>query len=83
MLVHDRNLYKIDHSRVRFRSLADMTASQCHVRFPPESRYPSVPERGDIKVNLVCQLFDDLVGSGDKRGRHGEVKRLGDLEVDD
>ena len=50
---------------------------------PPKVDIYRCRRRADIKVNLVCQLFDDLVGSGDKRGRHSEAKRLGDLEVDD
>jgi hypothetical protein len=28
-------------------------------------------------------LFDNFVGTGNQRGRHGEAKRLGDLEIDD
>jgi hypothetical protein len=28
-------------------------------------------------------LFDDLVGAGEDRWRHGEAERLGSFEVDD
>jgi len=37
----------------------------------------------DIRTNLVCQLFDHLVGTTLYRLRHGNAERLGGPEVDD
>jgi hypothetical protein len=36
----------------------------------------------DPKLPFV-RLFDDLVGAGEDRGRHGQAERLGGLEIDD
>src|SRR5262245_49479814 len=48
---------------------ADMCSAVVHVRFGPKAD--------------IANLFDHLVRTGDKRGRHGETKRLSSLEIDD
>jgi hypothetical protein len=39
---------------------------------------------GVVDVISVCRapLLDHLIGAGEKRGRHLDAKRLGDLEIE-
>ena len=53
---------------------ADIDQRHWNVRFVPKA---------DIETNLVCQLFDHLVGDLLEMHRHVEAQRLGGLEVDD
>src|SRR5262249_58065161 len=43
-------------------------------------RHMEMSAKGQKRTCRV--LFDHLVGAGDERGRHGETKRLGGLEID-
>ena len=61
------------------RSSQDMNVSDL-----PQKRTCAV----QLGMSAECQkrtshfLFNHLVGAGEQRGRHGEAKRLGGLEVD-
>ena len=48
---------------------ADMCSAQADVRFVPIA-------------DIAPLLLDHLVRAGEQRGRHGEAKRLGGLEID-
>jgi hypothetical protein len=44
---------------------------------------PSRANTGPEQVQQTVRLFDDLVGAGNERRRHGQAHRGGSLEIDD
>ena len=65
-----------------------MCSAKGHVRFTHESDTECVHSnvrygpKADIETNLVCQLFDHLIGTREQRRRNCEVQRFRSLEVD-
>jgi hypothetical protein len=43
---------------------------------------PALPPQQTLEKRTSRRLFNHLIGAGEQRGRHGEVERLGGLEVD-
>jgi hypothetical protein len=63
-----------------------MVASQCDVRFTPESGHGSLALEYPLRTHAPQQtasLFDHFVGVGEQRGWHGEAEYPGGLGVDD
>jgi len=48
-----------------------------------EARLVRFVPKADICSAANCSLFDDLVGSDEQAGRHGQAERLRRLEVKD
>jgi hypothetical protein len=66
-------MYAVQKGMSALPPKANICSATRYVRFVPIA---------DIGTNLVCQLFDHFVGTGEQRGRHGKAERLSSFEID-